>query len=341
MIEYLQIYSLGPRFPRRETDKVDMLALGSRCWRWVRGIGGGRELPTEFVSPCSTYWHSVWVWTSWHWVQGGGFQDVEVRFETFHWFQDVGTELYMSLLVGFQMSPLVGFETLALGSRHRGWVLNVGGGFKRSWLGFEMLALWPRRHGWFEDVDTGIETSQLVDAGHSLVNGSGKEKEMWRGHTLWASHWVPPCNFCPRPLPLHPIWHLTITKHDLGAHIPLKRGGALSGSRTSDDMVESRLCAKKKKWTENKGNCRLLTSGKIQAWILKDPGLQVNQIRRLDYLQVTFMDPHPCSTLSGSGCLYLRACHPITMVGMWAGSAEHVHCEKCTIVKGWRYDQQA
>jgi len=47
-----------------------------------------------------------------------------------------------------------------------------------------MLALQPRRHGWFEDVDTGIETSQLVGAGHSLVNGSGKGKEMRCGRTL-------------------------------------------------------------------------------------------------------------------------------------------------------------
>jgi hypothetical protein len=49
---------------------------------------------------------------------------------------------------GSTMLPLlVGFETLALGSRRRGCVRNVGGGFERSQLGFAVLALRPRRHG--------------------------------------------------------------------------------------------------------------------------------------------------------------------------------------------------
>ena len=75
-------------------------------------------------------------------------------------------------------------------SRHWHWVRDIGlsskcgGGCERSRLGFEVLALQPRRHGWFEDVDTMIETSWLVDTGHSLVNGSDKGKKVRCGHTF-------------------------------------------------------------------------------------------------------------------------------------------------------------
>jgi len=66
---------------------VDVLALGSRCWRWVRGGGVGRESRAEFVSPWSTCWHWVDVSTlglnsdmlasgsssrRWRWVRGIG-----------------------------------------------------------------------------------------------------------------------------------------------------------------------------------------------------------------------------------------------------------------------------
>ena len=86
----------------------------------------------------------------------GWFRDVAAG-----WFRDIGT----------------GFETLGLS-------LKCGGGFERSRLGFEMLALRPRHHGWFEDIDTRIETSWLVDTGHSLVNGSGKGKKVRCGRTF-------------------------------------------------------------------------------------------------------------------------------------------------------------
>ena len=51
-----------------------------------------------------------------------------------------------------------------------------------------------------------------------------------------------------------------------------------------------------------KKRTRLPTIKKIEAWILKDPWLQVNRIRGSHYLQVfprvypqvTLMDPHPC-----------------------------------------------
>ena len=51
-------------------------------------------------------------------------------------------------------------------------------------MGFEMLALRSRRRDWFQDVGTGVETSQLVDAGLSLVNGNDKGKEVRCGRTL-------------------------------------------------------------------------------------------------------------------------------------------------------------
>jgi hypothetical protein len=61
-------------------------------------------------------------------------------------------------------------------------------------------------------------------------------------------------------------------------------------------------------WRYLEGTCRLPADQKIQAWILKDPWLQVTRIRRSHYLQVfprvclqvTFVDPHPCPALLSS-----------------------------------------
>jgi len=130
MIEYLQIYSLGLRFPTRETDKVDMLALGSRCWCWVRGIGGGRELPSEFISPCLTYWHWVWVWTSWHWVQVG-------------FKKALGSRRWVSRCRG-------SFWNILLVSRCWRWVIHVSIGW-----------FWDVTTGWFQDIGAGFETLGL------------------------------------------------------------------------------------------------------------------------------------------------------------------------------------
>jgi len=84
--------TVGESHRRIHILMVDVLALGSRCWRWVRGGGVGRESRAEFVSPWSTCWH---------WVR-----HVDVGFKFGH----VG--------VGFE------FEALALGSRHWHWVLH-------------------------------------------------------------------------------------------------------------------------------------------------------------------------------------------------------------------------
>jgi len=122
-------------------------------------------------------------------------QHIDIGFEFGH--VGVGFEE-----VGFKMSRLVskhsvGFEMLALSSRcphwlvsrrcrwlvsrHRCWVRDVR-------VEFEMLALVLRCWHCDQDItvgfDTGIETSWLVDAGHSLVNSSGKGKEMRCGCTL-------------------------------------------------------------------------------------------------------------------------------------------------------------
>ena len=87
-------------------------------------------------------------------------------FETFRWFQDVD--------IGWFRDVGTKFETLGLISKCWRW----------SQLGFEMLALRSRHHNWVQDIDTGIETSRLVDTGLSLVNGNGKGKEGRCGCTL-------------------------------------------------------------------------------------------------------------------------------------------------------------
>ena len=139
MIEYLQIYSLRLRFPRRETDKVNMLALGSRCWRWTR-IANRVRIPVFDVltlgssSDKLTLGSRRWISRCWRWVQ--------------------------HVLVGFEMSLLVGFEALALGSRHRvefemwRWlrevavgVWGVGAATKTSRL------VWRR---WYRDRDIAV-----------------------------------------------------------------------------------------------------------------------------------------------------------------------------------------
>jgi len=97
MVDVLALGSRCWRWVRDVGIGFEVLALGSRHWRWVRGVGVGRESPAKFVSPWSTCWY---------WVR-----HVDVGFEFGHvgvgwrWVQDVG----------------VGFEALVLGSRHWHW----------------------------------------------------------------------------------------------------------------------------------------------------------------------------------------------------------------------------
>jgi hypothetical protein len=156
------------------------------------------------------------------WVQGGGFQNVEVGFEMLSlglsapigwfwdvaagWFRDVGTR----------------FEMLGLTSRCWCWFQKVAVGFwdvcaeiKTSWL----FSIPGSRHcGW---LTLAIPWSMAV----------AKEKKVKCGRTPCKPPIEsPPVWFCRRPLLLLSIWHLIIAEHALGAHIPLKRGGALDGS---------------------------------------------------------------------------------------------------------------
>jgi hypothetical protein len=113
----------------------------------------------------------------------------------------------------------VGVETLALGSRRHRWFRNVGAGVETS-------PLVLKRCHWGRYVAVGSETLTL---GIPSSMAAAKEKK-W----IWTHRVSLPCP--PRvilPLLPHPIWHLTIIEHNLVAHIPLERGGALAVARAT------------------------------------------------------------------------------------------------------------